>query len=127
MMEFEKGIIKLETDTVLDKQLKFIGVMLQVLGVFGIINGVIMCLTLIGAIMGVPYIMGALKIIKSGSLMIDTSKTNSGVSLKDGLGSLAKGMKLILIGIILSICLYIVLLILLVVFGGFASYMGSIQ
>lgn len=118
----ERKIIELEVDETLTKQLRFIGIIQQIIGVFAIIGGAIMCLTIIGAAAGVPYIIGAISLFKSGSSMSDTAMNNSGSSLKDALGSLAKAMKLLLIGLVIWIVLYILFVIILAVFAAIQGY-----
>lgn len=119
-----KQVIELEVDETLTKQLKFIGLIQQVIGVFGIIGGAMMCLTIIGAAAGVPYLMGALNIFKSGGAMGDTARTNNGLSLREAISNLAKGMKLLLIGIIIWFILYILFIIIIMVIGIAAGSQG---
>ena len=116
--------IELEVDEALTKQLKFIGLIQQITGVLTIISGAIMCLTIIGAAAGVPYIMGAINIFKSGGSFGDTSRNNSGESLKEAIAGLAKGMKLLLIGFVVWIVLYIIFVIVMMMIGVFAASQG---
>ena len=116
--------IELEVDEALTKQLKFIGLIQQIIGVLTIISGAIMCLTIIGAAAGVPYIMGAINIFKSGGSFGDTSRNNSGESLKEAIAGLAKGMKLLLIGFVVWIVLYIIFIVLMMMVGVFAASQG---
>ena len=116
--------IELEVDEALTKQLKFIGLIQQITGVLTIISGAIMCLTIIGAAAGVPYIMGAINIFKSGGSFGDTSRNNSGESLKEAIAGLAKGMKLLLIGFVVWIVLYIIFIVLMMMVGVFAASQG---
>ena len=116
--------IELEVDEALTKQLKFIGLIQQITGVLTIISGAIMCLTIIGAAAGVPYIMGAINIFKSGGSFGDTSRNNSGESLKEAIAGLAKGMKLLLIGFVVWIVLYIIFIVVMTMVGVFAVSQG---
>ena len=116
--------IELEVDEALTKQLKFIGLIQQITGVLTIISGAIMCLTIIGAAAGVPYIMGAINIFKSGGSFGDTSRNNSGESLKEAIAGLAKGMKLLLIGFVVWIVLYIIFIVVMMMIGVFAASQG---
>ncbi len=116
--------IELEVDEALTKQLKFIGLIQQITGVLTIISGAIMCLTIIGAAAGVPYIMGAINIFKSGGSFGDTSRNNSGESLKEAIAGLAKGMKLLLIGFVVWIVLYIIFIVVMMMVGVFAASQG---
>ena len=116
--------IELEVDEALTKQLKFIGLIQQIIGVLTIISGALLCLTIIGAAAGVPYIMGAINIFKSGGSFGDTSRNNSGESLKEAIAGLAKGMKLLLIGFVVWIVLYIIFIVLMMMVGVFAASQG---
>ena len=120
----KKGNIEIMVDEALPKQLKFIGLIQQIMGVLTIISGAIMCLTIIGAVAGVPYIMGALNIFKSGGAFGDTSRNNSGESLREAIASLAKGMKLMLIGFVIWIVLYILFMIAMMMITVFAVSQG---
>ena len=116
--------IEMEVDETLIKQLKFIGLIQQIIGILGMIGGGIMCLTIIGAAAGIPYIMGALNVFKSGGSFGDTSRNNSGECLKEAIASLAKGMKLLLIGIVIWIGLYIFFFLIMMMIAIFAASLG---
>ena len=120
----EKKIVEMEMDETLTKQIRFIGIIQQVMGVLNIISGAFMCLTIIGAAAGVPIIMGGISVFKSGGFMSDTALNNSGSSLKEALGNLAKGLKLLLIGFIIWIVLYILFFVVVMILGVFASASG---
>ena len=115
-----KDNIEITVDEALSKQLKFIGLIQQIMGVLTIISGAIMCVTIIGAVAGVPYIMGALSIFKSGGAFGDTSINNSGESLKEAIASLAEGMKLMLIGFVIWIAMYILFMVVMMIIMLFA-------
>ncbi len=117
----KKGNIEIMVDEALPKQLKFIGLIQQIMGVLTIISGAIMCLTIIGAVAGVPYIMGGLSIFKSGGAFGDTSINNSGESLKEAIANLAKGMKLMLIGFVIWIAMYILFMVVMMIIMLFAA------
>lgn len=120
----QRDKIEVEVDEALTKQLKFIGLIQQIIGVLTIISGAMMCLTIIGAAAGVPSIMGAVNIFKSGGSFGDTSRNNSGESLKEAIAGLAKGMKLMLIGAVVWIVLYIIFIIVMMLIGIFAASQG---
>lgn len=116
--------IEMVADETLAKQLKFIGLIQQIMGVLTIISGAIMCITIIGAAAGVPYIIGALNIFKSGGSFSDTSRNNSGESLREAIASLAKGMKMLLIGFVIWIVLYILFIIVMMIITVVAASQG---
>ncbi|WP_435310007.1 DUF5362 domain-containing protein [Sebaldella termitidis] len=120
----KKGEIIIAVDEALPKQLKFIGLVQQIMGVLTIISGAIMCLTIIGAAAGVPYIIGALNIFKSGGAFGDTSRNESGESLREAIAGLAKGMKLMLIGFVIWIVLYILLMVVIMIITVVAASQG---
>ena len=120
----EKKVLEMEMDETLTKQIRFIGIIQQVMGVLNIISGAFMCLTIIGAAAGVPIIMGGINVFKSGGFMSDTALNNSGSSLKEALGNFAKGLKLLLIGFIIWIVLYILFFVVVMILGVFASASG---
>ena len=68
--------------------------------------------------------MGAINIFKSGGSFGDTSRNNSGESLKEAIAGLAKGMKLLLIGFVVWIVLYIIFVIVMMMIGVFAASQG---
>ena len=117
----KKGEIIIAVDEALPKQLKFIGLVQQIMGVLTIISGAIMCLTIIGAAAGVPYIIGALNIFKSGGAFGDTSRNESGESLREAIAGLAKGMKLMLIGFVIWIAMYILFMVVMMIIMLFAA------
>ena len=120
----KRKVLEVEVDETLVKQLRFIGLLQQIGGVLGIIGGAFMCLTIIGAAAGVPYIMGSINIFKSGGSMSDTAINESGTSLREAIGSLAKGMKLLLIGLVIWIILYIIFIFVMMMIGVMAASQG---
>lgn len=117
-------VVTLEVDGILKKQLGFLGIMYQIFGVLCIISGAMMCLTIIGAIAGVPYVMAGLKMFKSGGSFSETARSVSGDSLKNALSELAKAMKMGLIAVIAVIVLYVVVFIIMMMVGVFAASQG---
>ena len=117
-------VVTLNMDGTLKKQLGFVGIMFQISGVLCIISGAMMCLTIIGAIAGVPYVMAGLKMFKSGGSFSETARSVSGDSLKNALSELAKAMKMGLIAVIAVIVLYVVVFIIMMMVGVFAASQG---
>ena len=118
-------IVTVNMDGILKKQLGFIGIMFQISGVLCIISGAIFCLTIIGAIFGVPYILIGLKMFKSGGSFSETARNVSGDSLKNALSELSKAVKLWLITFIGIIILYAVMIIIMIMVGVFAGSQGG--
>ena len=71
-----------------------------------------------------PYIIGALNIFKSGGAFGDTSRNESGESLREAIAGLAKGMKLMLIGFVIWIVLYILLMVVIMIITIVAASQG---
>lgn len=117
-------ILTLEVDQTLKKQLGFMGILYQIFGVLTIVSGAMMCIGIITAIAGVPYIMAGLKMFKSGSSFSETVRNNEGNSLKNALSELAKAMKLGLIAMIVFFVMYFILIMVLVSIGIFAGSQG---
>lgn len=117
-------IVTLEVDETLKKQLGFLGIMYQIFGVLCIISGAMLCLTIIGAIAGVPYIMAGLKMFKSGGSFSETARNVSGDSLKNALSELAKAVKMVLIAVVTVIVLYVIMIIIMMMIGVFAASQG---
>ena len=101
-------ILHVEMDATLKKQLGFLGIIYQICGVLTIISGAMMCIGIITAVVGVPYIMGGLKLFSAGGSFSQTVRENRGETLKNALGDLAKAMKLVLIAMVVMIVLYII-------------------
>ncbi|MBP8637156.1 MAG: hypothetical protein KBH87_03965, partial [Leptotrichiaceae bacterium] len=59
-------ISTISVDEVFKKKMNFLGLVQQILGVIMVIFGGLYCLTIIGAILGVPFILIGLKMFKSG-------------------------------------------------------------
>ena len=93
-------ILHVEMDATLKKQLGFLGIIYQICGVLTIISGAMMCIGIITAVVGVPYIMGGLKLFSAGGSFSQTVRENQGETLKNALGDLAKAMKLVLIAMV---------------------------
>lgn len=119
-----KEILQVEMNETLKKQIGFLGIIYQICGVLTIISGAMMCLGIITAVIGVPYIMGGLKLFSSGGSFSQTVRENQGEALKSALGDLAKAVKLLLIAMIVLIVFYIVIFIILMMIGIAASANG---
>lgn len=117
----DNEILQLEMDSVLKKQLGFLGIIYQICGVLSIISGAMISLGIITAVIGVPYIMAGLKLFSSGSLFAQTAKEGQGEQLKSALGDLAKAMKLWLITMAGIIVFYIIFFIVMISFGAFSN------
>ena len=114
-------ILQVKMDETLKKQMGFLGIIYQILGVLNIISGAMMCLGIITAVIGVPYIMAGLKIFKSGGFFSQTAREGDGEQLKNAIGDLARGMKLMLITMIGLVVFYIIIFIIIISIGIFAS------
>ena len=105
---------------------KMVGDM-RFVGMFTIVYGVLTCLTIIGALIGVPTIMIGLRIREAADQFAIFKMTNNAAALKQGFelqGKYYHLMKiLIIIGLILII-LYIILIIYLFAVG-FGALLGG--
>lgn len=103
-----KTFNNITVDEVFKKKVNFLGLMQQIYGVLLIIAGGLYCLTIIGAIFGIPIIIIGMKVFKSGEAYKKSMLTLEGKDLKDGL-------------ILFSDAIYIYLIIILTltfIFGG---------
>lgn len=101
-------ISTISVDEVFKKKMNFLGLVQQILGVIMVIFGGLYSLSIIGAILGVPFIFIGLKMFRSGEAYKKSMFTLEGKDLKDGL-------------ILFSDAIYIYLIIILTltfIFGG---------
>ena len=110
-------VVTLDVDGTLKKQLGFLGIMYQIFGVLCIISGALMCIGIITAIVGVPYIMAGLKMFKCGGSFSETTRNNEGNSLKNAIVELAKAMKIGLIAMLIFFVMYFILIMVFVSIG----------
>ena len=106
------SLINIQVDEIFKKKVNFLGLMQQIFGVIVIIAGGVYCLTIIGAILGVPLIFIGIKVFKSGELYKKSMLKLEGNDLKDGLSLFSDAMKIYLI-------LYLIMMIIvIIIFGG---------
>ena len=60
------AIIPLKMDTEMSKNMKFLSIVCKIFGILLIVLGVMYCLLIIGAIIGVPFIFIGLKVYQAG-------------------------------------------------------------
>lgn len=123
MEEIEKNaeILTVEMDTAFKKQLGFLGIIYQICGIITIISGAMMCIGIITAIVGVPYIMAGIKVFKSGGSFSETTRNADGNSLKNALAELSKAVKIMLITFVILIAMYILIFIIMMIVLVFAA------
>ena len=104
-------------DEVFKKKMNFLGLVQQILGVIMVIFGGLYCLTIIGAILGVPFILIGLKMFKSGEAYKKSIITLEGGDIKEGLTLFSDAMKIYIIMIVVFLAIGILLSITFI-FGG---------
>ncbi|WP_085247854.1 DUF5362 family protein [Gilliamella mensalis] len=102
--------ISLQVTDLLQKCLRFIGIMQQIFGVLVIICGAIACLGIISAIIGVPVIIGGIKLFQSGSSFALTAKLKHSDDLLNAINDLHGYWIFMLITFILSVAMFITML-----------------
>ena len=110
-------ISTISVDEVFKKKMNFLGLVQQILGVIMVIFGGLYCLTIIGAILGVPFILIGLKIFKSGEAYKKSIITLEGGDIKEGLILFSDAMKIYIIMIVVFLAIGILLSITFI-FGG---------
>ncbi len=110
-------ISTISVDEVFKKKMNFLGLVQQILGVIMVIFGGLYCLTIIGAILGVPFILIGLKIFKSGEAYKKSIITLEGGDIKEGLTLFSDAMKIYIIMIVVFLAIGILLSITFI-FGG---------
>ena len=108
-------ISTISVDEVFKKKMNFLGLVQQILGVIMVIFGGLYCLTIIGAILGVPFILIGLKMFKSGEAYKKSIITLEGGDIKEGLTLFSDAMKIYVIMFIVIISVEILFMVL---FGG---------
>ena len=108
-------ISTISVDEVFKKKMNFLGLVQQILGVIMVIFGGLYCLTIIGAILGVPFILIGLKMFKSGEAYKKSIITLEGGDIKEGLTLFSDAMKIYIIMIVVILVIEILFLI---VFSG---------
>jgi hypothetical protein len=116
-------ISTISVDEVFKKKMNFLGLVQQILGVIMVIFGGLYCLTIIGAILGVPFILIGLKIFKSGEAYKKSIITLEGGDIKEGLTLFSDAMKIYIIMIV--VILVIEILFLIVFMGTILSQLPS--
>jgi hypothetical protein len=110
-------ISTISVDEVFKKKMNFLGLVQQILGVIMVIFGGLYCLTIIGAILGVPFILIGLKMFKSGEAYKKSIITLEGGDIKEGLILFSDAMKIYIIMIVVFLAIGILLSITFI-FGG---------
>ena len=105
------SLINIQVDEIFKKKVNFLGLMQQIFGVISIIGGGLSCLSIIGAVLGIPYIFIGIKIFKSGESYKKSMLTLEGNDLKNGLTIYSDVMKFTLILYIVSFLFYIMIII----------------
>ena len=104
-------ISTISVDEVFKKKMNFLGLVQQILGVIMVIFGGLYCLTIIGAILGVPFILIGLKMFKSGEAYKKSMFTLEGGDIKEGLILFSDAMKIYIIMIVVILVIEILFLI----------------
>ena len=110
-------ISTISVDEVFKKKMNFLGLVQQILGVIMVIFGGLYCLTIIGAILGVSFILIGLKMFKSGEAYKKSIITLEGGDIKEGLILFSDAMKIYIIMIVVFLAIGILLSITFI-FGG---------
>ena len=103
--------ISVELTEQLQKRMRFIAVMQQIMGVLTAISGALTCLGIITAIIGIPCLIAGIKLFQSGSAFSKTANLKRSEDLVDAINNLHYYWKLLLIYLILSIIMVIILFI----------------
>ena len=110
-------ISTISVDEVFKKKMNFLGLVQQILGVIMVIFGGLYSLSIIGAILGVPFILIGLKMFKSGEAYKKSIITLEGGDIKEGLILFSDAMKIYIIMIVVFLAIGILLSITFI-FGG---------
>lgn len=100
-------ISTISVDEVFKKKMNFLGLVQQILGVIMVIFGGLYCITIIGAIFGIPSIFIGLKIFKSGEAYKKSIITLEGGDIKEGLILFSDAMKIYIIMIVVILVIEI--------------------
>ena len=104
-------ISTISVDEVFKKKMNFLGLVQQILGVIMVIFGGLYSLTIIGAILGVPFILIGLKMFISGEAYKKSIITLEGGDIKEGLTLFSDAMKIYIIMIVVILVIEILFLI----------------
>ena len=104
-------ISTISVDEVFKKKMNFLGLVQQILGVILVIFGGLYSLSIIGAVLGVPFILIGLKIFKSGEAYKRSMFTLEGGDIKEGLTLFSDAMKIYIIMILVFLAIGILFLI----------------
>ena len=104
-------ISTISVDEVFKKKMNFLGLVQQILGVILVIFGGLYSLSIIGAVLGVPFILIGLKIFKSGEAYKKSIITLEGGDIKEGLTLFSDAMKIYIIMIVVILVIEILFLI----------------
>lgn len=105
-------ISTISVDEVFKKKMNFLGLVQQILGVILVIFGGLYSLSIIGAVLGVPFILIGLKIFKSGEAYKRSMFTLEGGDIKEGLTLFSDAMKIYIIMILVFLAIGILFMIL---------------
>ena len=105
-------ISTISVDEVFKKKMNFLGLVQQILGVIMVIFGGLYSLSIIGAVLGVPFILIGLKIFKSGEAYKRSMFTLEGGDIKEGLTLFSDAMKIYIIMILVFLAIGILFMIL---------------
>ena len=100
-------ISTISVDEVFKKKMNFLGLVQQILGVIMVIFGGLYCITIIGAIFGIPSIFIGLKTFKSGESYKKSMITMEGGDIKEGLILFSDAMKIYIIMIVVILVIEI--------------------
>lgn len=101
------SLINIQVDEIFKKKVNFLGLMQQIFGVISIIGGGLSCLSIIGAVLGIPYIFIGIKIFKSGESYKKSMITMEGRDIKEGLILFSDAMKIYIIMIVVILVIEI--------------------
>ena len=104
-------ISTISVDEVFKKKMNFLGLVQQILGVIMVIFGGLYSLSIIGAILGVPFIFIGLKMLRSGEAYKKSMFTLEGGDIKEGLTLFSDAMKIYIIMIVVILVIEILFLI----------------
>jgi hypothetical protein len=100
-------ISTISVDEVFKKKMNFLGLVQQILGVIMVIFGGLYCITIIGAIFGIPSIFIGLKTFKSGESYKKSMITMEGRDIKEGLTLFSDALKIYVIMIVVILVIEI--------------------
>ena len=96
------AIIPLKMDTEMSKNMKFLSIVCKIFGILLIVLGVMYCLLIIGAIIGVPFIFIGLKVYQAGDNLEQTVIKKDEENFRLAIIHAAKSVKYYLINIYYS-------------------------